>query len=89
MATRSISISLEEALLQELDQELQQERSRAETRTRHNRSAALGEALQLWLEQRRLRALQSAYAQLAVLQGGDMAAAEGDACAMACANLPD
>lgn len=87
MTSRSISVSLEEALLQELDNALEQECANSDTLKRQNRSAALGEALQLWLEQRRLKALHSAYAQLAALQGGDLHAAEDDACAMAIETL--
>ena len=71
MANRSISISLDEALLAEIDAQ------------GDNRSALVNEALRFWLERRRLAALQGAYADLAVLEGGDLAAAGDAAAAMA------
>jgi metal-responsive CopG/Arc/MetJ family transcriptional regulator len=55
MANRSISISLDETLLADLDAQ------------GGNRSALVGEALAFWLEQRRLAALHEAYADLARL----------------------
>jgi len=67
-ATRSISISLEERLLRHLDQELSQGTHAA----RQNRSAALAEAIELWLQQRHLNHLNKAYADLATLEGGDL-----------------
>jgi len=75
MATRSISISLEEAQLRQLDEEL----NRTCGQDRRNRSSALSEALELWLKQRRIGALQQAYHQLGQLEGGDAAAAEATA----------
>jgi Arc/MetJ-type ribon-helix-helix transcriptional regulator len=83
MATRSISVSLEEAQLQQLDEEL----NRACGPDRRNRSSALSEALELWLKQRRLEALQQAYHQLGRLEGGDAAAAAAAATAMGSASL--
>lgn len=71
MATRSISISLDERLLRDLDQELGQGTHAA----RQNRSAALAEAIELWLQQRHLNHLNKAYADLATLEGGDLDAA--------------
>ncbi|MFM1799271.1 MAG: hypothetical protein RLZZ117_1549 [Cyanobacteriota bacterium] len=71
MAIRSISVSLEEGLLAELDAQ------------GGNRSARIAEALALWLRQRRLGALQQAYAHLAALEGGDLQEAEDSAVAMA------
>ncbi len=71
MANRSISISLDEALLAEIDAQ------------GANRSALVNEALRFWLARRRLAALQGAYADLAVLEGGDLAAAGDAAAAMA------
>ncbi len=66
MANRSISISLDEALLADLDAQ------------GGNRSALVSQALRLWLERRRLESLRGAYTDLARLEGGDLAAA-GDA----------
>ncbi|MCT0213675.1 MULTISPECIES: ribbon-helix-helix domain-containing protein [unclassified Synechococcus] len=60
MATRSISVSLEEGLLADLDA------------NSANRSAAVSEAISLWLHHRQLVALQLAYTGLAQLQGGDL-----------------
>lgn len=75
MAKQSISISLESALLQALDGELRHSDSPGQ----QNRSAAVTEALELWLERRRLEALRQAYHQLAGLEGGDLEAAAMDA----------
>ena len=71
MANRSISISLDEALLADLDAQ------------GGNRSALVSQALRLWLERRRLEALHGAYTDLARLEGGDLAAAGDAAVAMA------
>ena len=79
MATRSISISLEEAQLRQLDEEL----NRSCGQDRRNRSSALSEALELWLKQRRIGALQQAYHQLGQMEGGDA----GEATAMGSASL--
>jgi hypothetical protein len=68
VANRSISISLEEELLAELDAQ------------GSNRSALVSQALSEWLARRRIDALNTAYAHLASLQDGDLAAA-GDAAA--------
>lgn len=75
MANRSISISLDEGLLAELDAQ------------GANRSALVSEALQCWLERRRLAALDQAYADLALVEGGDLAAAGDAAAAMAVAAI--
>jgi Arc/MetJ-type ribon-helix-helix transcriptional regulator len=75
MATRSISVSLEEALLADLDAHSA------------NRSAAVSEAISLWLRHRRLAALQQAYADLSRLQGGDLNQAHSDAMEMGAAAL--
>jgi Arc/MetJ-type ribon-helix-helix transcriptional regulator len=83
MATRSISISLEETQLRQLDEAL----NSACGPERRNRSSALSEALELWLKQRRLEALQQAYHQLQQLEGGDAAAAAAAATAMGSASL--
>ena len=83
MATRSISISLDEAQLRQLDQEL----SRSSGAARGNRSLAVSEALDLWLQQRRIENLQQAYQQLAQLKGGDLAVATSAAAAMGAAAL--
>ena len=83
MATRSISVSLEERLLRELDLEL----GRSGPTPHRNRSAALTEAVELWLKQRRLHHLNQTYAPLAQLKGGDLEAAEQDATAMGTASL--
>ena len=83
MATRSISISLDEGQLQQLDQEL----SRSSGTARANRSSALSEALDLWLQQRRVAGLQQAYQQLSQLSGGDSTAAAAAAAAMGAAAL--
>lgn len=71
MANRSISISLDEQLLAELDAQ------------GSNRSALVSEALELWLARRRVEALNQAYADLARLESGDLAAAADAAVAMA------
>jgi len=60
MATRSISLSLEEALLADLDAHST------------NRSAAVSEAISQWLRHRQVAQLQQAYADLNQLQGGDL-----------------
>lgn len=77
MANRSISVSLDDGLLAELDAE------------GGNRSALVGEAITFWLAQRRLAALNKAYADLAQLEGGDgdIAAAGDPASAMALAAI--
>ena len=68
VANRSISISLDEELLAQLDAQ------------GSNRSALVSQALSEWLARRRIDALNTAYAHLASLQDGDLAAA-GDAAA--------
>ena len=68
VANRSISISLEEELLAQLDAQ------------GSNRSALVSQAISEWLARRRIDALNTAYAHLASLQDGDLAAA-GDAAA--------
>ena len=77
MANRSISVSVDEALLAELDAE------------GGNRSALVGEALTFWLAHRRLAVLNAAYADLARLEGegGDLADAAEAAAAMALAAI--
>jgi metal-responsive CopG/Arc/MetJ family transcriptional regulator len=70
MATRSISISLDEELLAALDAQ------------GGNRSAAVTEAIQLWLRRREWERLKQAYGQLAQLQGGDLDHAMADGAAM-------
>jgi Arc/MetJ-type ribon-helix-helix transcriptional regulator len=77
MAKQSISISVETELLEALDQELRHKGHRQQ-----NRSAAVAEALQLWLQTRRLAALRQAYRELGQLEGGDLEAAGQDAVAM-------
>lgn len=77
MAKQSISISVESELLEALDQELRHKEHRQQ-----NRSAAVAEALQLWLQTRRLAALRQAYRELGQLEGGDLEAAGQDALAM-------
>ncbi|MCX5946976.1 MAG: ribbon-helix-helix domain-containing protein [Cyanobacteria bacterium] len=79
MAKQSISISLEPGLLAALDGELRQVKADRQ----QNRSAAVSEALELWLQHRRLGALRQTYRQLARLEGGDLEAASVDAAAMA------
>ena len=71
MPYRSISISLDERLLTQLDAQ------------GPNRSALVSEALTQWLTQRRVDALNIAYADLAKLEGGDLNAAGEDAITMA------
>lgn len=73
IAHRSISVSLDDGLLAELDAE------------GGNRSTLVGEAIAFWLAHRRLAALNKAYADLAQLEGGDLAAAGVAASAMALA----
>jgi metal-responsive CopG/Arc/MetJ family transcriptional regulator len=75
MANRSISISLDERLLAAIDAQ------------GSNRSAMVSEALGFWLERRRLEALNAAYADLAQLEGSDLAAADEAASAMALAAI--
>jgi hypothetical protein len=70
VANRSISISLEEGLLAQLDAQ------------GSNRSALVSQALSEWLARRRIDALNTAYAHLASLEGGDLAAAGDAAVAM-------
>ncbi len=70
MANRSISISLEESLLAELDAQ------------GANRSALVSEALTDWLARRRVAALNSAYAHLASLEDADLTLAADAAVAM-------
>ena len=70
VANRSISISLEEELLAQLDAQ------------GSNRSALVSQALSEWLARRRIDALNTAYAHLASLQDGDLAAAGEAAVAM-------
>lgn len=75
LANRSISISLEEGLLAQLDAQ------------GSNRSALVSEALLQWLARRRIDALNTAYAQLASLEAGDLAEAGEAAVAMGLAAL--
>jgi len=75
MATRSISVSLDEELLAALDAQ------------GGNRSASVTEAIQLWLLRRELERLQEAYGQLAQIQGGDLDHAMADEAAMGTAVL--
>ena len=75
MATRSISVSLDEELLAALDAQ------------GGNRSASVTEAIQLWLRRRELERLQEAYGQLAQIQGGDLDQAMADGAAMGTAVL--
>jgi Arc/MetJ-type ribon-helix-helix transcriptional regulator len=70
MATRSISLSIEESLLAALDAQ------------GGNRSAAVNEAIELWLSLRRIQALEAAYDHLASLEEGDLGAAATDAVGM-------
>lgn len=77
MAKQSISISVETDLLAALDQELHHKGHRQQ-----NRSAAVAEALELWLQARRLATLRQAYRELGQLEGGDLDAAAQDAVAM-------
>ena len=71
MPSRSISISLDESLLAQLDTQ------------GPNRSALVSAALTDWLAHRRIDALNAAYADLATLDDGDPGAAGDDAAAMA------
>jgi hypothetical protein len=75
VANRSISISLEEGLLAQLDAQ------------GSNRSALFSEALSQWLARRRIDALNTAYAHLASLDAGDLAEAGEAAVAMGLAAL--
>ena len=75
LANRSISISLEEGLLAQLDAQ------------GANRSALVSEALSQWLARRRIDALNTAYAHLASLEAGDLAEASDAAVAMGLAAL--
>jgi len=70
LANRSISISLEEGLLAQLDAQ------------GPNRSALVSEALVQWLARRRIDALNEAYAHLASLTSDDLADAGDAAVAM-------
>jgi post-segregation antitoxin (ccd killing protein) len=70
VANRSISISLEEELLAQLDAQ------------GSNRSALVSQALSEWLARRRIDALNTAYAHLASLEAGDLAVAGEAAVAM-------
>ena len=70
VANRSISILLEEELLAQLDAQ------------GCNRSALVSQALSEWLVRRRIDALNTAYAHLASLEAGDLAAAGEAAVAM-------
>ncbi|MFM7646500.1 MAG: hypothetical protein ACKO50_00215 [Cyanobium sp.] len=70
MANRSISISLEEGLLAQLDAQ------------GANRSAQVSEALEQWLARRRIDTLNAAYAHLASLDSGELADAGDAAVAM-------
>ena len=75
VANRSISISLEEGLLAQLDAQ------------GSNRSALVSEALSQWLARRHIDALNTAYAHLASLEAGDLAEAGEAAVAMGLAAL--
>ncbi|HYP03182.1 MAG TPA: hypothetical protein VER57_01390 [Cyanobium sp.] len=75
MATRSISLSIEESLLAALDAQ------------GGNRSAAVNQAIELWLSLRRIQALEEAYGHLASLEEGDLGAAGDDAVGMGAAAL--
>ena len=75
LANRSISISLEEGLLAQLDAQ------------GSNRSALVSEALSQWLARRRIDALNTAYVHLASLEAGDLAEASDAAVAMGLAAL--
>jgi hypothetical protein len=70
LANRSISVSLDEQLLEQLDAQ------------GANRSALVSEALTMWLGRRHVEALNQAYADLAWLDSGVLAAA-GDAATLA------
>lgn len=75
LANRSISISLEDGLLAQLDAQ------------GSNRSALVSEALSQSLARRRIDALNTAYAHLASLEAGDLAEAGEAAVAMGLAAL--
>lgn len=75
MANRSISISLEEKLLAQLDAQ------------GTDRSALVSQAISEWLVRRRIDALNTAYAHLASLEAGDLAEAGETAVAMGLAAL--
>ncbi|MFM7548673.1 MAG: hypothetical protein ACKO8I_07320 [Cyanobacteriota bacterium] len=75
MANPSISISLEEGLLAQLDGQ------------GSNRSALVSEALVQWLARSRIDALNAAYAHLASSDSGDLADAGDAAVAMGLAAL--
>jgi metal-responsive CopG/Arc/MetJ family transcriptional regulator len=75
MATRSISLSIEESLLAALDAQA------------GNRSAAVNEAIELWMSLRRIQALEEAYGQLGCLEEGDLGAACQDVVGMGAAAL--
>jgi hypothetical protein len=77
VANRSISISLEEGLLVQLDAQ------------GSNRSALVSQALSEWLARRRIDALNTAYAHLASLEAGDLAEAGEAAVAMGLAAEAD
>jgi O-methyltransferase involved in polyketide biosynthesis len=77
VANRSISISLEDGLLAQLDAQ------------GSNRSALVSEALLQWLARRRIDALNTAYAHLASLEAGDLAEAGEAAVAMGLAAAAD
>ena len=70
VANRSISISLEEELLAQLDAQ------------GSNRLALVSQALSEWLARRRIDALNTAYTHLASLEAGDLADAGEAAVAM-------
>jgi hypothetical protein len=70
VATRSIRLSIEQHLLASLDAQ------------GGNRSAAVNEAIELWLSLRRIKALEEAYSHLASLKDGDLGAAGDDAVGM-------
>jgi metal-responsive CopG/Arc/MetJ family transcriptional regulator len=75
VANRSISISLEEKLLAQLDAQ------------GTDRSALVSQAISEWLVRRRIDALNTAYAHLASLEAGDLAEAGETAVAMGLAAL--
>ena len=75
MANRSISISLEEKLLAQLDAQ------------GTDRSALVSQAISEWLVRRRIDALNTAYAHLASLEAGELAEAGETAVAMGLAAL--
>jgi hypothetical protein len=70
MATRSISLSIEDSLLAALDAQ------------GGKRSAAMNESIELWLRLRMIQALEQAYSHLASLEEGDLGAAGDDAVEM-------